>query len=346
MLRRLLPLSLTSLALLGAPAVAHGSTSTVRVGIANQNASMFDAANWQSLKMKRTRHVVKWNAIDSPGQLAAIDAFVDAARSHGVSVLLHVSTDDFTIGKGTLPSAATYRRKVGKLVARYYPRGVRDWGVWNEANDRTQPTYKNPARAADYFRQMWSLLASSRRCGSRVTSKCQIVALDLLDGATRKQQAATRSYITRFYKRLNRTWDRRARTVGLHNYSDTNRRKRTGTKNVITQVKRFTRKPRIWMTETGGVLKIGTTGDFRCNPNSRTSVRRAESRASSAIAWMFRLAKDYRRDIDRVYVYQWTGTDCSDAVRFDSGLTRSDGSPRPGYTRLRSTVRASKLFKP
>ncbi|PTL60368.1 hypothetical protein [Paraconexibacter algicola] len=325
---------------------ASASSSTVRVGIANQNTDMFGAPAWQALKMKRTRHVVKWDAIDHPDQIRAIDQFVDTARANRVEVLLHISTDNFTIGKGKLPSTATYRKKVGALVSRYYPKGVRDWGVWNEANDRTQPTYKNPARTADFFKEMWRLLDNSNRCGSKVTSRCRIVALDVLDGSTSSQLGNTRSFIKRFYSRLSPTWDKRARIVGVHNYSDTNRKKRGGTKNAISTVKKYVKSPRIWLTETGGVLKIGNTGSFTCNPASASSVRRAESRASSAISWMFRLATDYKKDVDRLYIYKWTGTSCVDEVRFDSGLTRLDGSLRPGYARVKSTVEKSKLFKP
>lgn len=350
MLRHPLTLILAVLATLATGTILAGpaaaSTSTVRVGIANQNIDMFSAPAWQALKMKRTRHVVKWDAIDDPAQIAALDAFVLAARAKKVEVLLHISTDNFTIGKGTLPSRTTYKKKVGALISRYYPLGVRDWGVWNEANDRTQPTYKSPTRAADFFKDMWGMLDNSNRCGRTVTNKCRIIALDILDGSTASQQGNARSYIKRFYGRLSSTWDKRARIVGLHNYSDTNRKKRSGTKNVISTVKKYNKTPRIWMTETGGVLKIGETGSFTCNPNSASSVKKAESRASSAVAWMFRLASDYKRDIDRIYVYQWTGTSCSKDVRFDSGLTRADASLRPAYTRVKNTVRDSKLFKP
>jgi len=326
-------------------APAQASRSTVRVGIANQNPTMFDSGHWSNLRMKRTRHVVRWNAIDDPDQVARIDAFVDAARAKGVKVLLHISTHDFTPRKAALPSRAAYRKKVGLLIARYYPSGVREWGVWNEANDRTQPTYRAPTRAADYFKDLWRMLDSRKRCGRTVTSRCKIVALDLLDGRSSRLRSVTRSYVRKFYGRLSRRWDRRARIVGLHNYSDTNRRARGGTKNVIRQVRRYNRRAKLWMTETGGIVKLGTTGDFTCNPRSSASVRRAESRANRAVSWMFRLAKTYRRYIDRVYVYQWTGTDCIDAVRFDSGLVRLDGSRRPSWYTVKSRMRA-RLFKP
>ena len=52
---------------------------------------------------------------------------------------------------------------------------------------------------------------------------------------------------------------------------------------------------------------------------------------------MFSLARRYRRSgIQRMYVYNWTGAGCD--ARFDAGLTNPDGSPRPGYTVLRSAL--------
>lgn len=238
MLRRSALLLLTASAGLAAAAPgASATTSTVRVGIADQSANMFASPSYKALDLKRTRYFIKWNAIRDPALLAQADAFVEAARAEDVDVLMHISTDNFTPGKGTLPSRARYRRDVGAL---YYAKGVREWGVWNEANDRTQPTQRNPARAADFFVEMWRLLDNSNRCGSKVTPKCRIVALDILDGKTKKDQGNARSYIRRFYSRLSPTYDRRANIIGIHNYTDTNRRGRSGTKNVIKEAKKAT----------------------------------------------------------------------------------------------------------
>ncbi len=333
--------TLAGSALLAGPASA--STSTIRVGVANQDTSMFDSPFWSSMKLKTTRYVVRWDAAKIPDQIARLDAFVGRARAKKVKVLLHISTNDFTRGKAKLPSRREYRREVGKLVSRYYARGVRDWGTWNEANDSTQPTFDNPSRAADFFKDLWGMLDNSNRCGRSVTRKCNIVALDLLDGRTSSNHRAAARYVQRFYKRLSPTWDRRARTVGLHNYSDTNRKSTKGTASAIKAFKKYVKSPNIWLTETGGIVKLGS--GFPCNPTSPSSVKRAETKADSALAWMFKTATKYRRDIDRIYVYQWTGTSCLDE-RYDYGLVRADGSRRAGYYEVRNTISKSKLYKP
>ncbi len=52
---------------------------------------------------------------------------------------------------------------------------------------------------------------------------------------------------------------------------------------------------------------------------------------------MFSIANRYRRSgIQRIYIYNWTGSDCN--ARFDAGLTNPDGTPRPAYTYLRSQL--------
>ncbi|WP_372789967.1 hypothetical protein [Paraconexibacter sp.] len=339
-----MPIATLVLAALLMPASpATASTKTIRVGIANQDTSMFDSPYFKPTKVKRTRYVVRWDAARLPEELKRLDAFVNRARKSKVKVLLHISTNNFARRKGELPSRKKYKKYVGKLISRYYRKGVRDWGTWNEANDSTQPTYNNPKRAADYFKDMYGMLDNKNRCGRRLTRKCNIVALDLLDGRTSKNHRSTARYVQRFYKRLSKTWDRRARTVGLHNYSDTNRKSTRGTRSAIKAVKKYVKNPNIWLTETGGIVKLGK--GFPCDPNNPASVKRAERKADSAIAWMFRIANRYKRDIDRIYVYQWTGTSCLDE-RYDYGLVRADGSRRAGYYEVRNTIRKKKLFKP
>jgi hypothetical protein len=264
-----------------------------------------------------------------------------------VDVLLHFSTDDYTPRKAKLPSVSNYSRKVGALVDRYYAMGVREYGAWNEANDRTQPTYRSPTRAADFFKALWGILDDRDHCGAGVTRKCRVVALDLLDGSTAAQYGNVRSYVRRFYGRLSSTYDRRGRFVGIHNYSDTNRHGKAGTKNIIDAVRHANHHdPTFWMTETGGIVKLGSSGDFTCNPSSASSVKRAESRANRAVSWMFSLAKTYRTYVDRLYVYQWTGSDCAASERFDAGLVRRGGGHRGSFVTLRRQVRDSSILKP
>ena len=294
--------------LLALPGAAQARTN-VRVSIADQNQAMFDAPAYRALHLKTTRYFIRWDAIRSPADLARADAYVRRARAAHVRVLMHISTNDFTPKRAHLPSVAEYRRSVGALVRRYRPLGVREWGAWNEVNHKTQPTWNSPKRAAQYFKTMRALCRG-----------CTIVALDILD-----QAGATR-YIQRFYRALGSS-RRFARIVGIHNYSDTNRatHRGRGTRSIILAVRTFNRRTQFWMTETGGVVNFGRS--FPCN----------EQRAAKSVSRMFGLARSYRRYIKRLYVYNWTGSDCHG---FDTGMTRVNGTLRPSYYRLRSALRS------
>ena len=304
------------------PATASAAKVNVSVGIGDQSSSTFGVPTFQALKVKKVRYFIRWNAIDNPGEMGLADAYVAAARRAGARVLMHVSSDVLVRAKdarrlGTraarLPSVKTYRSKVGALVRRYGGKQL-DWGVWNEANHDTQPTYKNPRRAAQFFLEM-----------RRMCRGCKIVALDILD-----QRGAER-YISRFYSALG-SRRRLANVVGIHNYSYTNRYRSSGTRSIIKATKRQNRRAKFWLTETGGVVSFGAS--FPCNPANPAT---AERRQDKAVKYMFKLTRQFRRDVQRLYIYNFVGTDCQ--TRFDTGIVRADGSPRPAYNTVKKALK-------
>ena len=302
--------------LLALPAAAQARTN-VRVSIADQSESMFDAPAYKALKLKTTRYFIRWDAVRVPGDVARAEAYVRKARANNVRVLMHISTNDLREKRAKLPTVAQYRRDVGRLVRKLKPLGVREWGAWNEANHKTQPTWKSPKRAAQFFKAMRGFCRG-----------CTIVGLDILD-----QAGATR-YMRSFYSALGRGYARRyLKYVGIHNYSDTNRasRKGRGTKAIIRTARRYRSNTQFWLTETGGVVNFGRS--FKCDPNNPAP---AERRAASSVKRMFSLAKSNRRYIKRLYVYNWSGASCNG---FDTGLTRADGSLRPAYNTLRAQLK-------
>jgi hypothetical protein len=305
--------------LLALPAASSAQTVPVSVGIGDQADEMFANPNFRALRIRKVRYFVRWDAIDQPGALADVDLYVRNARAAGARVLLHISTNDLGRKSARLPTVREFRTKVGPLVRRMRGLGVREFGVWNEANHDTQPTWNNPRRAAQFFLEMRKMARGST-----------VVALDLLD------QRGVERYIRRFYAALGRRNARRATVVGIHNYSDTNRasRRGRGTRSIINTVKRFNRRTKFWLTETGGVVKFG--GSFRCNPASPAS---AERRAARALQNMFTLTRRFRRDINRLYIYNFTGDNCEG--RFDAGLMRDRAGTirRPGYAVVQRELR-------
>jgi hypothetical protein len=311
--RRLLVLLLAAVAasLVLLPGAAQARTS-IRVGIGDQQVAMFDQPAFQAAKLKRVRYFIAWNAMDDAAQRLAARAFVQRARRAGFSVLLHVSSDTLVIKKAKLPSVAQYRSKVGRLVTYFRGLGVREFGTWNEANHASQPTYRSPTRAAQFFREMYRMVKG--HCSS-----CAVVALDVLD------QTGVERYMQSWYRVLSATYRRRATLVGIHNYGDVNRLRTTFTRNIIRQSHHYNGGTKFWFTETGGIVKFGRS--FPCST----------SRAASRLKSMFKLARTYHTSgVDRAYVYNWTGAGCN--ARFDAGLTGPDGSTRKGYTVLRQQL--------
>ena len=285
----------------------------IRVGIGDQQAATFDQPAFEAAKFKRVRYFIHYNALDNEFQRLRAREYVKAARANGISVLLHLSSDDQGIKTARLPSVAEYRRQVRRIVAYFRPLGVREFGTWNEVNHASQPTYRSPTRAADYFREAYRAVKGS--CKS-----CAVVALDVLD------QTGVERYMRSFYRHLSPTYRKRATIVGIHNYSDVNRRRaKPFTGSIIRQSRAYLRSTRIWITETGGLVKVGSR--FPCNP----------TRAANRLKTVFSPAHSYRRSgVERLYPYSWTGAGCD--ARFDAGLTNPDGSVRPGYKYLRTKL--------
>jgi hypothetical protein len=307
--------TLISCLLIGAVlALAPGASARIpiRVGIGDQNVAVFDQSAFQRAKFQRVRFLVPWNVMDNPQQLLSARAYVERARAAHMQLLLHVSTDDYRIKKAGLPSVATYRRQIGRLVSYFRALGVREFGTWDEANHASQPTFDSPSHAALFFREIYR--AVKRHCRT-----CGVVALDVLD------QIGVERYMRSFYRRLSPTYRRRATVVGIHNYGDVNRRRTSFTRNIIRQAHRYNAHTRFWLTETGGIVKFGRS--FPCST----------SRAAARLGWMFHLARLYRTSgIERLYVYNWTGAGCE--ARFDAGLTSPHGEPRAGYRYLRKVL--------
>jgi hypothetical protein len=303
-------------ALVAAPGAS--AKSPIRVGLADQSPAMFSSPAFRALNIKRTRYFVPANVMQSPAELARARAFVSAARAAGVSTLLHISTSDLRSKRGPLVSTSTYRKNVAKIVVEFRKLGVKDFGAWNEVNHKTQETWNHVSSAVAYFKEMYT--AVHKRCAT-----CNVVGLDVLD------QAGVDRYIASFYKRLSSTWRKRLKVVGIHNYSDVNRSRSTGTSKIIKSVRKYNAHTRFWFTETGALASFG--GAFHYSL----------TRQASRIKNMFTFATRYRKQgVDRVYSYNWsgieTGTGCGSHCRFDAGLVNVDGSLRPVYATFKSKL--------
>ena len=298
----ILTLSLVLVALAGGPAGATAAPA-VSVGLGDHSYGAFGDSRFGALGLKRARKIVPWNAALRPGDRRALDDWLRAAQDNGIEPFV-----SFGAAYGSrcparpcsLPSLATFRRAM-RAFRRRWPE-IRMLGVWNEANHRSQPTFRSPERAAEYYLEL-----------RKACRTCRIVAADVIDDRNMVP------WLQRF-----RAVARGARLWGLHNYRDTNPRRGQrygGTKTLLRTV-----PGKVWLTETGGIVKFVL-------PDGRTLFPYSEQRANAAIGRLFRLARQYRSRIERVYVYNWR-QDAFDN-RFDAGLLKANGEPRASYHTLK-----------
>ena len=300
-MRRLLVPVIALLALLAVPAAGQAAT----YGISDQQASTFTNPLFAPLKLKSARYIAPYDVMDSPADKAALDSWIAAARASRARILVHFERSHTAGQERKLPSVAKYRSEIRKFHAAYPD--VKDIGVWNEANRcqtqgrlAGQPTCKKYQRLASYYKAARQVFK---------TKGTNIVALDVLDQQDVTSALQTIRGFLRFAKP-------RPKILGFHNYSDTNRLSTTRTNRVLAAW-----KGDVWLTETGGQVKLGT------------SLPSSTSRAARALRCMFTIGKTHSR-IKRLYVYQFNAAFTANDP-FDAGLIDRSGKIRPGYTVVR-----------
>jgi hypothetical protein len=306
--RRFIPIvALLLCAIFAAPAQAN-----FKVGIADQHAEMFDNANYQQLDIKRIRYLVPFDWYKHGYEVAAVNQFMSRASADGAEVLVHFTAKRGCYNNGRYskkkkcraPSVRTYARAFKRFRADFPSTST--FGVWNEGNHVSQPVARKPRLAAKYF------LAARKACRS-----CTFVAADVLDSKNME------AWLSKF----KRAAKGKARIYGLHNYSDVNRKRSSGTRRLLRTV-----PGQVWLTETGGILKF------------LPSFKRSQRRQAKRTKYMFQLADRYdrrrsgmRSRITRLYNYQWTGV--SRSFRFDAGLVNPNGSQRKAYRQFKKSAR-------
>jgi hypothetical protein len=304
--------AVTACGLVASPGRAEAA---VLVGVADQRPALFSQPLFQQLGVRRSRFFPAWNVALRRGQARALDDWLDAARAARVEPLISFSQ---SVGSRCprrpckLPTVREFTRAF-RAFRRRWP-FVRVVSPWNEANHRSQPTFRNPRRAAQYYNVV------RRHCRG-----CRIVAADVIDERNMERWLAT----------FRRTAIR-PRLWGLHNYRDTNPRRGQrfgGTRRLVRAV-----RGRIWLTETGGLARFVL-------PNGRTLFPFSLSRQNRAVRRMFSLARRFRSRIKRLYIYNWFGEPRTGGNRFDAGLVNPNGTARPAYNTVRRTLRTS-LFRP
>jgi len=300
--RKTIAAALVSCAAVAASAAPAQADFTV--GMADQDFRMFESSRFEKLGIDKVRFLVPYDWFKKQGNEDEVKAFMERAAASDTDVLVHFTARRGCYNNGKYskrkvckaPKVKTYKKNVKRFL-REFPE-TSEIGVWNEGNHVSQPTHNKPGLAAKYF-----LAARSVAKGRK------IVAADVLDS----------SNMERWLRGFDAKDKGKARIYGLHNYSDVNRKRSSGTTRLLRTV-----GGEVWLTETGGILKF------------LPQFKRSEKRQAASTKYMFKLANRYdtrrsgmRSRISRLYNYQWTGA--AKSARFDAGLVGPTGKPRKAF---------------
>jgi hypothetical protein len=306
-------------------AIPSTASAAFTVGISENQPTMFSDPLFSQLGAKEARIVVAWDVITVGGyDLTRVAQYLDAARATGVEPLVafeHSRGDASRCGQKKyfktkvckLPTAKQYDAAIKAFLARFP--AVKVIAPWNEANHFTQPTSRNPKAAAGFTDIV-----------HKACPACTLVVADMLDqaddpSAKHPTFKLTTTYIKAFRKAL-----KTKRTVcGIHNYSDVNRFRTTGT----AALSKALGCKEYWLTETGGLYKFGSFWSKR----TYNGCKSAAACQLKATRYLFTQAGRNKK-IKRVYVYTWYG---AVTPRFDAGLV-AKGKARPAYAEVAKHV--------
>src|SRR6266536_855949 len=239
MRRTLVPIA-ALIAVLAVPAGAGAYT----LGVSDQQAQTFTNPLFAPLKIKSARYITPYDVMESPADKAALDQWVTAARAAHQKILISFEHSHRGSRAKTLPSVAAYTKEIKKFK-KAYP-FVKNISPWNEVNRKIfftpstgyqgQPTWNSPKRVAQYY-----------MAARKVFTGKTIVGIDILD---ENNVNRTIKYLRSFLRYAKPT----PKVIGFHTYSDTTRFSVTRTKRVLA-----TFPGKVWLPETGGIVKLGTS---------------------------------------------------------------------------------------
>ena len=273
------------------------------IGLADNVAANITDPRFRRSGIRRVRVAVPFDDVALGGARRAYqDGWFKAARQVGVEPL--VSFYRSTRGTGILPSEAQFRRHVRRFRARYP--WVRHFSTWNEANFRAQPTGRDPARTAAFYRILRDECSGGR---------CTVITCDFRPDGT-VQSARWLETFKRGIGGGRHIW-------GLAPYVDVNRRSTELTRDFLARTSGPAvgqRGRRAQLLRQGRPAQPQAAGAGDVVPGGRLSA--ACRRGSSGPTSTTRRAA--RRQLDL----------------FDSGPLDTDVCPRPAYHRFLARDRA------
>ena len=254
------------LAALALPTGASARRTHVSVALGDQSRSC-SGARLPALKTKKVRYFIRWDAMRrSLGarrgrRLRGRRACRQAARAACTSRPTTCASE----GQAAQHQALPARRRQARPPLQGARRAASS-GVWNEANHKSQPTYRTPSARRQFYRVMRAVCHAAAR-SSRSTCSTSAASRATSGAGTGRSRAATA----------------RARSSSGSTTTPTpTAGAPAGTTSIIRTVRRYNRHAKFWLTETGGVVNFGRS--FPCS----------ERRAARSDSYMFTLAQEVR----------------------------------------------------
>jgi hypothetical protein len=306
-------------------AVAAPAKAALTVGISENQPTMFGDPLFQQIGIKHARVVVAWDVVQKGGfDLTRVTQYIANAQASGVEPLVafeHTRGDashcdqkkNFKTAVCKLPTAKQYEAALRQFFAAFPT--VKVIAPWNEINHFTQPTSRDPKAAAKFT-----------DIAHKVCPSCTLVVGDVLDQADNPSAShPTFKATTKFIKTFRSALKTKRTVCGIHNYSDVNRFRTTGTTALIKALG----CSQYWLTETGGLYKFGSFWSKKTEKGCKS----ASSCQLKATKYLFSHTTKNKK-IKRVYIYTWYG---AVTPRFDAGLV-ANGVPRPAYSEVAKHV--------
>jgi hypothetical protein len=283
------------------------------VGVSDQQASTFTNPLFKPLKLKVARYIAPYDVATTSGdQRASWEAWLRAARSAHQTILISFEHSRDASKFNKAPSVSAYTKAITAFKKKYGKSF--DVTPWNEVNV-CQASGRMEGQPSKICKSKTGpkLVAQYYSAASKVFSGRKVTAIDILDGSNVGGAVSYLKKFKRYVKGHPKYW-------GIHNYSDTNRGSYKRTSRLIKTIN--DRKAQVWLTETGGQLRL--RGVY-----AGGSEAKAETKAATALKCMFSMPKRYKQ-VKRLYIYQFNGA--PESNDFDAGLIGVDNSKRKGYT--------------
>lgn len=276
----------------------------VPFGVGDQDPAIFWDPRFTWLGIRSARVIVPWDAMRHHKDLALAEGWLNAARAAGVEPL--VAFNQSTLQQHLLPVMKSYEGAVSAFMHRFP--WVKRYQPWNEENEAAQPTSHNARRAAEYFNWL-----------NRACHKCQVTAVDLLDGSSMV------GWLRTFLK-----YAHGAQIWGFHPYNELHK----GGTGQLNELERMVHG-QIWFTEAGLPL-------WRYQRNIRHFSFTSMGEQVNAVKRLLGMVRRSGR-ITRIYYYQWRSpTPYQKSLSqfrhhrtvettWDSGLLNPDCSVRPTF---------------